>query len=59
MILSLKSSKKLTTKFMSAHIKKKHFVKVISKEKFKHKRANNVDPDEVALHQPPHLDLPC
>ena len=57
-ILSLQASKRQTTKFTSADLKKFIFPSFIIL-RIKDQRANSVDLDEMAHYEPPHLDLRC
>ena len=52
------TTKKQTTKFSSANFEKM-LSELYINENSKTRRANSVDLDEVALHEPPHQDLRC
>ena len=45
--------------FLLANLKETCFFQAVSYSEFKCKRANSVDPDEVAHYEPPHQDLHC
>ena len=53
-VLNPESAIMQTTKFTSAKVKKEYPYR-----EFKDESSNNVDPDEVAHYEPPHLDLHC
>ena len=49
-------TKKLNLRYQNFQ---KYFAQAILYGKFREQRAISVDPDEVAHHEPPHLDLLC
>ena len=56
--LSLKTSRKQTTKLRLQNFEKL-LIETVLCCKIKLKRANTVDPDEMAHNEPSHLDLQC